>query len=246
MSVPTFVMASHSWVGIHRRCRAGRRSFWWAAAVGLAASISLAATACTTSASRAGTATGTALVRGSVMTFGLAPIRPGTQLGLLYADVDNRSRAPVTLSSITLTGRGVGTVIKILEVKLAPLETGNRAVPGGAYEVYPPTAYWPPAASCGKQPLVSLAGFRLAPGTQARVWFRIQGAEPGRFLVTGDLVRYRQDGVSYRQLIPTGYRGSVSMTAPFIPIDKEQARCIESENVRPLTGHYLRRPKNYR
>ena len=157
-----------------------------AAASGLTASIMLAAAACTTSATRDGPATGTAVVRGYATIFGLAPIRPGTQLGLLYAVVQNRSRSPVTLSSITLVGHGVGTVIKILEVKIAPRETGNKAVPGGAYEVYPPAAYWPPAASCGKQPLVPLPGFRLAPGTQARVWFRIQGAAPGPFAVKGD------------------------------------------------------------
>ncbi|HXP18536.1 MAG TPA: hypothetical protein VN840_02710 [Streptosporangiaceae bacterium] len=179
------------------------------------------------------------------MIFGLAPIRPGTQLGLLYAAVHNRSRSPIAISSVTLIGRGVRTVIKIVEVKIAPLETGNKGVPGGAYEVFPPAAYWPPAASCGKQPLVRLHGFRLAPGALARVWIRIQGARPGPFLITGDLVRYRQNGVSYRQVIPTGYKGSVSRNAPFIPIDKEQARCVKSENVRPLRGHYLRKPKNY-
>jgi hypothetical protein len=121
-------------------------------AASLAVSTVLAAAACTASATSDGPATGTALVRGYATTFGLAPIRPGTQLGLLYADVHNRSRSPINLSSVTLVGHGVGTVIKILEVKIAPLETGNKAVPGGAYEVYPPAAYWPPAASCGKQP----------------------------------------------------------------------------------------------
>ena len=213
----------------------------WVALILLAASITLAAAACTSSAAQ----TGTALVPGAVSIFGLAPIKPGTQLGLLYADVHNRSRSPLALSSVTLIGRGVGTVIKIVEVKIAPLETGNKGVPGGAFEVYPPAAWWPPTASCGKQVLVPLHGFRLAPRALARVWIRIQGARPGPFHVTGDLVRYRQNGVSYRQVIPTGYRGSVNRHAPFIPIDKEQARCIKSEKVRPLRGHYLRKPKNY-
>jgi hypothetical protein len=238
-------MAGHTRTGIRHHGRARRRPLRGAAVAGLTAGVMLAAAACTAVAAPARTATGAALVRGYSTTFGLAPIRPGTQLGLLYADVSNRSRSPITLTSVTLVGRGVGTVIKIVEIKIAPLETGNKAVPGGAYEVYPPTAYWPPAASCGKQPLVPLPGFRLAPGTLARVWFRIQGAAPGPFLVAGDLVRYQQHGAGYRQLIPTGYKGSVSRTAPFIPIDKEQARCINSENARPLRGHYLRKPKNY-
>ena len=157
----------------------------------------------------------------------------------------NRSGSPLAISSVTLVGRGVGTVIKVVEVKIAPLESGNKGVPGGAFEVFPPAAYWPPAASCGKQVLVPLHGFRLAPGALARVWVLVQAASPGPFFVRAHLVRYRQHGVSYRQLIPTGYQGSVSRTAAFIPIDKEQARCLKSENVRPLQGHYLHKPKNY-
>ena len=217
-----------------------------AAASGLTASIMLAAAACTTSATRDGPATGTAVVRGYATIFGLAPIRPGTQLGLLYAVVQNRSRSPVTLSSITLVGHGVGTVIKILEVKIAPRETGNKAVPGGAYVLHPPAAY---SATCGLMREAApgpLPGFRLAPGTQARVWFRIQGAAPGPFAVKGDLVRYRQRrGSATSSSSLTGHPGSVSRTAPFIPIDKEQARCIKSENVQPLSGHYLRKPENF-
>jgi len=40
----------------------------------------------------------------------------------------------------------------------------------------------------------------------------------------------------------TGYQGTVRANAPFIPIDKQQARCMKSEHVRPLRGHYLHRP----
>jgi hypothetical protein len=240
------MMPSHARAGARRHGRARRRLLLPGAAAAVpAASTILAVAACAASAASPAPGAGTALVPGYDTIFGLAPIRPGTQLGLLYADVSNKSRSPVTLSSVALVGRGAGTVIKVLEVKIAPLAKGNKAVPGGAYEVYPPAAYWPPAASCGKQPLVPLPGFRLAPGQFARVWFRIQGAARGTFNVKGDVVHYRQSGVSYRQFIPTGYKGSVSPTAAFIPIDKEQARCIQSEHVRPLRGQYLRKPKNY-
>ena len=227
--------------GNRRGDRVCRRSLRGAAAAGLATSVTLAA-ACASSATH--TATGTALVRGTVTIFGLAPIRPGTQLGLLYADVTNKSPSPLTISSITLAGPGVGTVIKLVEVKIAPLETGRKGTPGGAYEVYPPTAYWPPTATCNQQVLVPLP-LRIPPQGEARVWFRIQGTRPGPYHVNGDVVRYRQDGTSYRQLIPTGYKGSISTHAPFIPIDKEQARCMKSEHARPLPGHYLTKPKNY-
>jgi hypothetical protein len=220
--------------------RARRRSLSGAAVAGLVAWFTLAACA----SSPTDTVTGTALVRGTVMFFGLAPIRPGTQLGLLYASVKNKSTSPLTINSISLAGPGVGTVIKLVEVKIAPLETGRKGTPGGAYEVYPPTAYWPPTDSCNQQVLVALP-IRLRPREEARVWFRIQGARPGPFHVKDDVVRYRQDGTNYRQLIPTGYKGSVSRHARFIPIDVQQARCMKSEHARPLRGHYLTKPKNW-
>jgi hypothetical protein len=224
------------WTGGHRH---GRRPLRRAAAVGLAASI--AAAACTSSAPQSGTS----LVRGYGTILGLAPLKPGAELGLLLLAPENRSRSPLTISSVRLVGRGVGTVITVVHVKIAPDETENNSAPGGAYEVSAPEAWWPPAASCGRQPLVPLHGFRLAPKALARVWIVIRAAEPGKFHVGAHLVRYRQDGISYQQLIPTGYEGSVSRTAPFIPIDKEQVRCMKSEHVRPLPGHYVHKPKNY-
>jgi hypothetical protein len=236
------MMARNTWTGSHRDGRASRHSLRGAAAAGLASGITLCAAACTNSATHAGTQTGTALIRGYVSIAGLSPLKPGVQLGLLVAALTNRSRSPIAISSVTLVGRGVGTVIKTVQVKIAPAETGNKSVTGGAYEVFPPAAWWPPTASCGKQPLLPVRGFRLAPGALARVWVVIQGIRPGPFLVRAHLVRYRQNGVSYRQLIPTGYQGSVGKNAPLIPIDKDQARCMKSENVRPLPGHYPVRP----
>ncbi len=234
--------AGHMRTGRYLDGRARRRPLR-GAAVGLAACIMLAAAACTRSATH--TDTGTALVQGYGTFLGLGPLKPGAELGLLLAGLKNKSRSPVVISSVALVGRGVGTVIKVVEVKLAPNETGNNAAPGGAYEVSAPEAWWPPTASCGRQPLVPLHGFRLAPGVLARIWVVIQAARPGKFFAKAHLVLYTQGGISYRQLIPTGYRGSVSRNAPFAPIDKEQARCMKSEHVRPLKGNYLHKPKNY-
>ncbi len=220
----------------------GRRSLRGAAAAIVVASVALAA-ACDAPATH--TAKGTALVRGTVFTFGLAPIRPGTQLGLLFASLSNRTQSPVVVNSVTLTGQGLGSVIKLVEVKIAPFETGRRGTPGGAFEVYPPTAYWVGTGTCNQQVLVAVRGFRIPPKGQARVWFRIQGTGPGVFHVKGDVVHYRTNGVSYRQLIPTGYKGSVSKHAPFAPISPEQRRCIKRMHARPLPGNYLTKPKNY-
>ena len=189
--------------------------------------ITLAAAACTSSGTDSGSANGIALVRGFGGYLGLAPLKPDAELGLLIVGLTNRSRSPIAISSVTLVGQGVGTVIKALEIKIAPATTGNNSAPGGAYEVSPPAAYWGATGSCTRQPLVPLRGFRLAPRALARVWVVIQAARPGQFHVRAHLVRYRQHGISYQQLIPTGYKGSVSTNARFIPIDKQQARCMK-------------------
>jgi hypothetical protein len=106
--------------GAAARCRSLRG----AAAVALAASLALTA-ACSSS----GTRTGSALVPGYGMIFGLAPIRPGTELGLLYVGLTNRSHSPVTVTSVTSVGRGIGSVVKIVQVKIAPADD-NKGVPG--------------------------------------------------------------------------------------------------------------------
>jgi hypothetical protein len=219
-----------------------RRSLRGAAAAALAASLTLAAAGCTTAPH---VTTGKALIRNSVMTFNLAPIRPGAQYGLLFAGLANKSRSPVVIKAVALTGQGVGTVIKLVEVKIAPHEPGNESTPGGTFEVYPPTGYWGRTGSCGKQVLDPVTGFRIAPGKEVRVWFRIQATKPGTFHVKGDVVLYRQNGITYRQFMPTGYKSSVSSDAPFLPIEDWQARCMKAEHARPLPGQYVTKPKNW-
>jgi hypothetical protein len=197
-----------------------------------------AAVGCTTSAPP----TGAALVRGATTSYGLAPLKPGTQLGLLDVDLVNRSHSPITLVSISGIGRGLGTVIRVVEVKIAPAHgNGSKDAPGGAYETDPPV-YWVGKGTCLKQAMVPLHGFRLAPGALARVWIVVQAARPGRFAVTGHVVRYAQGRTLYRQLIPTGYTGSVTRTAKFIPIWWSHARCLKILKPRLLHGQYLHNP----
>ncbi len=187
-------------------------------------------------------ATATALNPGAEMTYGLAPLKPGTQLGLLDVDLVNRSRLPITLESVEGIGRGLGTVIRVVEVKIAPAHgTGRQDTPGGAYQTDPPV-WWVGRGTCIKQRLLPLHGFRLAPGGPARVWIVVQVARPGRFAVTGYFVRYTQEGTLYQQLIPTGYKGLASRTAPFIPVYWAQARCLKSMKPRLLRGQRVHKP----
>jgi len=176
------------------------------------------------------------------MTYGLAPLKPGTQLGLLDVALVNRSRLPITLESVEGIGRGLGTVIRVVEVKIAPAHgTGRKDTPGGACQTDPPV-WWVGRGTCIKQRLLPLHGFRLAPGGLARVWIVVQVARPGRFAVTGHLVRYTQEGTLYQQLIPTGYKDLASRTAPFIPVYWAQARCLKRMKPRLLRGQRVHKP----
>ena len=74
------------------------------------------AVGCTTSAPP----TGAALVPGATTSYGLAPLKPGTQLGLLAVDLVNWSHSPITLEFISGIGRSLGAVIRVVEVQIAP------------------------------------------------------------------------------------------------------------------------------
>jgi hypothetical protein len=77
-------------------------------------------------------ATAAALSPGAETTYGLAPLKPGPQLGLLDVDLVNRSHLPITLDSVTGIGRGLGTVIRVVEVKIAPAHgNGSKDSPAG-------------------------------------------------------------------------------------------------------------------
>jgi hypothetical protein len=65
---------------------------------------------------------------------------------------------------------------------------------------------WPPTASCGRQLLVALRGYRLAAGAIARVWVVFAAHGAGRFLV-GHIMHYTQDGTAYQQKIPEYIKG---------------------------------------
>jgi hypothetical protein len=208
----------------------------------IAALLLCAAAGCATSSP----ATGTALVPGYKTIFGLAPLKPGTQLGLLDVYLQNRSHSPITIDSVRGMGRGLGTIIKVVEVKIAPARgVDGKAVPdgvgGGAYETDPPVM-WTGPGKCNEELLVRLHGFQLAAGGLARVWIVVQAARPGRFAVTGHLVRYTQGGTLYQKLVPEGYHGSISRTARFIPIDWSEARCLKIIKTRVLPGQHVHKP----
>jgi hypothetical protein len=106
-----------------------------------------------------------------------------------------------------------------------------------------PPVNWIGPGKCTEEVMVPVHGFRLAPGGLVRVWIVVQAVQPGHFATSGQLVRYTQGGTQYQQLIPEGYDGQVSRTAPFIPVESFEARCLKIVKTRLLAGHYFHKPQ---
>jgi hypothetical protein len=100
-------------------CRSGS---WRFAPAALALGVAIALTA----SSSQGTANGQALAPGSTHIDGLAP---GDQIGALFVDLENRSASPLRLDSVSFTGQGVGTVVRVVEVKIARTLTATSPCP---------------------------------------------------------------------------------------------------------------------
>jgi hypothetical protein len=178
------------------------RPLRWAAA---AAALALAAAAC------GGVSAGTALDNNANDQAGLATIRTGTEIGVLGTLLYNNSHAPVTIDSVKLVGRGLGTVVRAVLTQIA---YGKRdgSVPQSAYDEDPPVAL--ETSGCVAQALRPVAGSKLMPGAAIAVWTIVLALRPGRYNLDSHLVTYTQDGSRYQELITQGFHGAVTRHAP--------------------------------
>ena len=140
----------------------------------------------------------------------------------------------MVLDSIGLSGPGIGTVVRPVQIEVAPLRYGYHrlepdSVPSSLYEVTPPVFY--EHSRCRKQLLVAVSGFRMAPGSQAWVWIVLRALRPGRYTIPYHVVNYSADGVRYSERIPFEAYGAVDKRASYIPPDRDFARCVG-----PATG----------
>lgn len=176
---------------------------------------------------------GSALLKPYPTHDGVEPMIPGHELGILDVDVDNTSSSVLTVSSVSIRGTGVGPVIRVVKVQIAPLRIGrNRyvagATPGGLYETDPPVFL---GKTCLKQPVFPVHGFRMPPGTQARLWIVIRFVHPGKWAIPAPVIYYSAGGTSYRQSIPAQTHGTVSVGAVYLPPYYAHAKCVG-----PVTG----------
>jgi hypothetical protein len=207
-----------------------------AAFAGVAAATALASAGC------AANHTGRLLGRGGI-SVGAAPVRPGVELGWYYVFLHNTSKSTLTIQSIELRGPGVGRVVSLTEVQIAPLRIGyHRAAgkggaPGGFYDEDPPVVHG--ASACSAPQLEPARGFRMTPGSMARIWLVVRALRPGRWAIPAHVIRYSADGVMYRQSLAYRFSGSVASDARYIPLDAYDAKCIGPMGARLLAGHHL-------
>jgi hypothetical protein len=159
---------------------------------------------------------------------GIAPLRPGLELGTLDVWLHNNGGTPLNIISIRIPGQGIGTVADIVQVRIAPFQDAAKAVSGGGYNSDPPV-YWA-AGHCRVQVFSKVSGFTLEPGANAYVWEVIKAMKPGRYVVTDNIVDYIQDHAYYHTVINTGFTGSVSDDAKPIPLDPNETRCLKPEH----------------
>jgi len=174
--------------------------------------------------------------------FGSKVVRPGVELGFYYLFLQNTSKSTLRIQSIGLSGPGIGSVAKVTEVRIAPLRIGYHmdakdGVSGGIYVVDPPA--YGVHSPCHFAPLRPVQGFKMTPGSMARVWILVRALRPGRWAIPANVVRYTAEGIAYRQAMQFREHGSVATDAPNLPVNVNEARCVRGMDARLLAGHHL-------
>jgi hypothetical protein len=174
----------------------------------------------------------------SIYGTGVGPLvtRPGWEYGYLFGDAYNTSHTDLTIESVSLKGRGVGTVIALAEVRIAPIAAGIHATPGGNYLTDPPVSSLG-SQGCHKQALYPVDGYRVKPGGQFRIWIVIKAIRPGRWSIPQQVVAFTESGSIRQHAFPIRYWGTVMTNAhvsPSVPSGDYQASCVK-----PESAHYL-------
>lgn len=161
---------------------------------------------------------------------GVPPLEPAGHIGWLGLWLHNVSDAPIVIERVEPNGEGVGTIVRVEKMQASPNlgDSEGRSVHGiwgGIFTTDPPVAsiggicHWPE--------LEPLRGSRLEPDGEMRVWMVLTGIEPGRFHVRSHTVYYRQEGTTYREVVPIGYAGRVEATARPLRHDPTERPCLK-------------------
>jgi hypothetical protein len=161
-----------------------------------------------------GTPEGAAIQVGDSEQSGLVTLRTGAELGIDFTFLTNIADHPITIIAIKPVGRGLGTVIRPVETKIA---IHKRSLPRAAYIEDPPVLNYG-NGKCGVQRLGRVSGFVLRRGVRHAIstWMVLLGVHPGRYNVHGVIITYVQDGHRVQQMFPHGFAGRVKADAPLL------------------------------
>ena len=176
-----------------------------------------------------GTPGGNALVRGIPTRIGSKAVPPGTEIGLLYLFLQNNSNATIALNSVRISGPGIGSVVRLVQMDIAPLRNGRHhvlpsSVPSSQYPTDPPV-FWE-HGHCRKQALFPVRGFRMTSGSIAWLWVVLRAIKPGKWKIPLHTISYTINGAKKTQNIPISDYGSVTKGARYLPPYYLMARCV--------------------
>lgn len=168
--------------------------------------------------------------------FNIGPVPPGEQFVLLEGFLRNTSTTTITIERVNVSGpSGVGSVVKVLDVLLAPLprsSDGFDFTPAGVFKTLPPAMKLPGRTRCNVQKLVPVRGYELAPGSQTRVLVLLEAQSEGAFNIRDHIVEYRQGGRAYKQSLAIGLKGNVESSAKPMKI-YPSGGCVNEVKVLP-------------
>jgi len=127
----------------------------------------------------------------------------------------NESSGPIVIKDIRLAGDGVGSVVKVVKVEIAPgSDDPSQYTSGGIFYSYPP-AQQMESGECAVQRLFPVDGYVLPPATGgipalAHVMILMEAVAPGSFHVTSDVVTYQQGASERQAALGYGLRGAVA------------------------------------
>ena len=193
--------------------------------------MTLLASGCTSTNAFSGIPVGNAIPPQSASKLGPVPMRPGFELGFLYVTIQNSSNEPIVIRSVIIRGPGIRNAVRPARIRMAPLRAGYHhnyimnATVGGTFMTYPPV--FTESHGCHKQALHEVNGFRMSPGSIARIFVVLRAIRTGKFAIPYHVVLYDMNGTEYRQDIPTKITGFVSKTARVLPVPDQQANCVK-------------------
>lgn len=157
--------------------------------------------------------------------YGITVQRVGTTMGMLYAPIVTlRNRGSVVLERVAITGRGVGTAIRIVRIEVVPTLNGTHSIPQSSYSTDPPVQLI--SGVCHKAVLRPLNGYRIAPGGWVRLFVIYRTVEQGAWRAPSVAVTYENRGTSHTQSLPYTLEGSVSNSARRATLPRQERACL--------------------